>query len=71
LACFCCSDFATLRALSMASGFCAQAAPVIIATASMLVVSFIAIPICSPVPPGSRAWRRRVWVRGRLVPDRG
>src|SRR5580765_1503788 len=35
LACFCCSDFATLRALSMASGFCAaallvQAAPSVI-----------------------------------------
>src|SRR5208282_759658 len=60
LACFCCSDFAMLRALSMASGFCPQAAPVVIvsATASMLVVSFIAIPICSRLPEQSRAWPR-------------
>src|SRR5271169_1519465 len=43
----CGSDFAVLRVLSMVPGFCAQAAPVIIATARMLVVSFIAIPICS------------------------
>src|SRR5215472_7534226 len=43
LACFCCSDLATLRALSMASGFCANAAPavMVIAVARMTVVSFI------------------------------
>ena len=52
LDCFCCSDFAVLRALSMASGFCAATAaqepPVIIASARMPVVSFIAIPTSPP-----------------------
>src|SRR5271169_2524168 len=43
----CGSEFVVLRVLSMVPGFCAQAAPVIIATARMPVVSFIAIPICS------------------------
>jgi hypothetical protein len=51
LACFCCSDFAVLRALSMASGFCAQAPPAIIAIARMPVVSFIAIPTSPPAFP--------------------
>ncbi len=44
LSCFCCSDFAVLRALSMASGLCAQAPLTIIAVAKMPVVRFIAIP---------------------------
>ncbi len=52
LACFCCSDFATLRALSMASGFCATtvaAEPLTIsAIARMPVVSFIVIPTSPP-----------------------
>src|SRR5450631_1399276 len=48
---FCCSDFAVLRALSMASGFCAQAPPAIIAIAKMPVVSFIVIPTSPPAFP--------------------
>src|ERR1700722_2794916 len=59
LACFCCSDFATLRALSMASGFCAHAAPAITAIAKMLVVSFIAIPTCSSQRLWFRFWLQR------------
>src|SRR5215469_2696984 len=42
-ACFCCSDFATLRALSIASGFCPQPALVISAIAKVPIVSFIAV----------------------------
>src|ERR1700686_2206951 len=60
LACFCCSDFAVLRALSMASEFCAPAAaqelPVIIAIARMPVVSFITVPTS---PPAFPVWSRR------------
>src|SRR5208283_3919336 len=62
LACFCYSDLAVLRALSMASGFCAtalaeKAAPavIVIAIARMPVVSFIAIPSS---PPAFRALPR-------------
>jgi len=66
LACCCCSDFAVLRALSMASGFCAAAAaqlpPTIIAVAKMPVVNlnvnwivsfFIVIPTSPPAFPVS------------------
>src|SRR6202521_1161173 len=53
LACFCCSDFAMLRALSMESAFCATAfvgadPTTIIAIATMPFVSFIAIPTSPP-----------------------
>jgi hypothetical protein len=37
--------------LSMASGFCAQAPPAIIAIAKMPVVSFIVIPTSPPAFP--------------------
>ena len=63
-ACCCCSVFTVLRALSMASGFCASAfraedPPTIIAIASMPVVSFIyAIPTSSP--PAFRVLLRRL-----------
>jgi hypothetical protein len=53
LSCFCCSDFAVLRALSMASGFCAQAPPTIITVAKIPIVSFIAIPTSPPAFPVS------------------
>src|ERR1700683_1371275 len=48
--CICCSDFAMLRALSMASGFCPKASPVVIATATarMPVVSFISDSYFTP-----------------------
>jgi hypothetical protein len=56
LSCFCCSDFAVLRALSMASAFCATAfvaadPPTTSAIAKMPVVSFIAIPTSPPAFP--------------------
>ena len=57
LSCFCCSDFAVLRALSMASGLCAQAPLTIIAVAKMPSVSFIAIPTS---PPAFRVLTRRL-----------
>ena len=48
---FCsCTEFMVLRVLSMMFGFCAQSPPTIIAIATMPVVSFIAIPTCSPTP---------------------
>ena len=61
LACCCCSDFAVLRALSMASGLWAAAAaqepPTITAVAKMPVVnwfvSFIVIPTSPPAFPVS------------------
>ena len=66
LVCFCCSDFAVLRALSMASAFCATAVvaadPLTTsAIAKMpvvnLIVSFIAIPTS---PPAFPVWSRRL-----------
>src|SRR5208282_2929756 len=68
LACFCCSDFAMLRALSMASGFWAAAsvptAVIVIVIARMPVVSFIAvfiaIPTSSPAFPEFRGLPRKV-----------
>ena len=58
--CFACSDFMTLRVLSMASGFCAQAPPAIIAITRMPVVSFIAIPT---LPPEFRVLPRELRVQ--------
>src|SRR5271170_1222381 len=51
LACFCCSDFAMLRALSMASVFCAAALaaePLTISAIARMPVSFIAVFIGFP-----------------------
>src|SRR5580698_6128894 len=51
----CGSDFAALPVLTTALGFCPQAAPVIIATARMPVVSFISdsyLPATAVVVPG-------------------
>jgi len=46
---FCsCTEFMVLRVLSMMLGFCAQAPPTINAVVTMPVISFIAIPTCSP-----------------------
>jgi len=59
LACFCCSDFAMLRAWSMASVFCPQAAPDITAIAKIAVVSFIVISTSLPASRASPRWPLR------------
>jgi hypothetical protein len=50
LAFFCCTWFMVLCTLLTMAGFCAHTPPVIIAAARMPVVSFIAMPTCSPPP---------------------
>jgi hypothetical protein len=46
---FCsCTEFMVLRVLSMMLGFCAHAPPTINAVVTIPVMSFIAIPTCSP-----------------------